>query len=244
MACDAKLCTPEFLTLLDDFAVIKNQKFKYRGYAIVRQCQRTGQILIDKVEPRLVEFEKVKPVWLSLDNHDNHTFIEEFKNELFKLDKFKKVVAELAEESGEDLQSLFARGCSKPAECEMIEVATQLALVRMLRDAQVPIEGLCGEQVNSLVMAAQANHITFGQAIQSAKNANQVTIRRTVPDNVFVLRPNGLAAIGELYTRGIDLRSSKLYAPVKFPLPSWTPTLSSLLKWNHNVSQRVDAKLN
>lgn len=44
---------------------------------------------------------------------------------------------------------------------------------------------------------------------------------------------NILVSTGQLYMNGNDCDVTKLYPPVKYPLPSTTATLSSLIKWNH-----------
>ena len=53
------------------------------------------------------------------------------------------------------------------------------------------------------------------------------------PSNVI---NNLLISLGQLYMNGYDCDVSKLYSPVKYPLPSSTATLSSLIKWNHSMT--------
>ncbi len=44
-----------------------------------------------------------------------------------------------------------------------------------------------------------------------------------------------------LYVNGLDPKIEKLYRPVKFPVPRGTPSISSLIKWDHSQSWSVPA---
>lgn len=42
-----------------------------------------------------------------------------------------------------------------------------------------------------------------------------------------------------IYENGCDIDLSKLYPPVKFPVSRGTPTISSLIKWDHSYKFHV-----
>ncbi|KAI1293571.1 Fatty acid synthase [Halotydeus destructor] len=47
---------------------------------------------------------------------------------------------------------------------------------------------------------------------------------------------NTIKTLGDLYMNGNILAIEKLYPAVSYPLPSTTPSLSSLIKWNHSAT--------
>ena len=48
-----------------------------------------------------------------------------------------------------------------------------------------------------------------------------------------------LESVGKLYTLGINPSIEKLYPKVEYPVSKGTPSISSLIKWDHNKSYTV-----
>ena len=66
--------------------------------------------------------------------------------------------------------------------------------------------------------------------VESYKRKGKQSANCALASNVI---NNLLISIGQLYMNGSNCDVTKLYPPVKYPLPSTTATLSSLIKWNH-----------
>ncbi|XP_033219715.1 fatty acid synthase-like isoform X2 [Belonocnema kinseyi] len=54
--------------------------------------------------------------------------------------------------------------------------------------------------------------------------------KRGHPDNVEFL----MAALGKLYSAGLNPQISKLYPSIEYPVSSGTPSISSLIQWDHS----------
>lgn len=72
------------------------------------------------------------------------------------------------------------------------------------------------------------------QAILRKSLANEVVniplTKRGHPDNVEIL----MAGLGKLYSSGLNIKISNLYPKIEYPVSSGTPSISSLIKWDHS----------
>jgi fatty acid synthase len=251
------LITPDFLSLIDDFSKLDSKKMPFRGYTILTKTGRNFDFdITNAVEvtsrPVYVVFRDYKEI---LQDVEQSLFeipifqqtIQKFLDSVQDKNPKKSLTSIAAQISwAETLKHLNM----KPK--EVIASGSGFLAALYFNDVISFEEAVkCAQSITS----EKGDENTFAEIFDNKQLAISVFKSVTSYINVsngrkgLILEagPNGLIkqgldskgslaclkSLGEVYVSGVDVDIEKLYPAVTYPLPSSTPTLSSLIQWNH-----------
>ncbi|KAI1303654.1 Fatty acid synthase [Halotydeus destructor] len=215
---DKKYLSSEFLYLLDNFASVRDPKFKFRGHVLITK-DVSGRYTFEKSAIKQVQLEQVAPevcLRLGLDDNSNDCM-----SKLRQLTVFESEYSKLTLRLGVKLDP------------SMMSAAADICAIDLLKKIGLRVASVWGQTFPEVIEYV-TGAITAKDAILKAGKSKETVI--PVPSSPIcrLELSQGLTSIGDLYTQGHMVHASKLDVDVATPLPSWTPTLSSFLKWNHS----------
>ena len=254
---NTSLITPDFLSLINDFSKFGPKKMPFRGYTII--LNKNQNFLFETISA--IEVTK-RFIYIVFRDHkdlsnqvdpsllDIPTFRETMKKFLDKIEdeKTKKAVSSIAAQIAwaETLKIMNVRP-------EEVVASGSGNLAGLYFSEAITFDQVinCASQLTTHVDESSFLGI-FGTEKQLAKSVySQVTSYKNVVNGkkglILEAGPDGLIrqglhekgsvaslkSLGEIYCSGCNFDLEKLYPEVTYPLPSSTPTLSSLIKWNH-----------
>ena len=103
------------------------------------------------------------------------------------------------------------------------------------------LSGLGGKEKQWITVATMNGNLGKETTIEVAASG-LMTKNQSGKVNSLSIIPM-LETLGSLYTAGVNFKLSQLYGEPCFPLPSSTPCLSPLVKWNHEKSYKMERDL-
>ena len=225
--------TPDFLSLVDSYS--QSVKMNFRGYLLIsNNCV---------LQTSMTELKSVKTC-LVFSHLTLNTMCDESFEELALFRDTKKVINSLA-----DIPDALA---------------SQLAWACLMKKMGIQFDKVIGVGSGEIAAGLMEDSLTLQQALAIAPQAEQMTdnvsplngvlngylaieanenglmILKSKVANVSLSNlDSSLITLGELYCHGMKMNVAALYPAVVYPLPSSTPTLSSLITWDHSKSYSI-----
>lgn len=216
--------TPDFLSLIDNYS--RFEKMGFRGFMILS------------------------------DDHVLHTFATEVKPAKVCIVFNNVTLNDSTDPSFEEQQVFLSKKNQVVGVSDAI--SSQLAWSLILRDMGVQFDKVIGIGTGQIAADLLEAKIGLKDAIKLAQHPQKLIDTETrlngilsgyvvVEANQHGLRiltaqsavskvsnlDSTLMTLGQLFCRGISMKIAHLYPDVEYPLPSSTPTLSSLIEWDH-----------